>query len=160
VHQIDRPAASLGLSTTFLAGERGRDADFRADGTLSIWTVAGRKRITYTVPEAFKVRLSSAKEIDSVTVIERQGKLYGRVALTLDASEPPGVVPVGIDLNETNAIVAVDADGREFFQSGKSTKVRNRRTMQATKRVQRKLAAKKAEGADTHSVRRVLKAAS
>jgi putative transposase len=141
----------------FLAGERGRDADFRADGTLSIWTVAGRKRITYTVPEAFKVTLASAKEIDSMTVIERHGKLYGRVALTLDAPEPLGVVPVGIDLNETNAIVAVDADGREFFQRGKSTKVRNRRTMQTTKRVQRKLAAKKAEGADTHSVRRVLK---
>jgi hypothetical protein len=29
----------------FLVGERGRDADFRADGTLSIWTIAGRKRI-------------------------------------------------------------------------------------------------------------------
>jgi hypothetical protein len=28
----------------FLVGMRGRDADFRADGTLSIWTVAGRKR--------------------------------------------------------------------------------------------------------------------
>jgi len=59
---------------------------------------------------------------------------------------------VGIDLNETNAVVAVDADGREFFQSGKATKVRNQRTMQATKRVQRKLATRKAEGKDTHGV--------
>ena len=41
--------------------------------------------------------------------------------------------------------------------SGKATKVRNQRTMQATQRVQRKLATKKAEGADTHGVRRVLK---
>ena len=70
---------------------------------------------------------------------------------------PAGIVPVGIDLNETNAVVAVDADGREFFQTGKATKVRNQRTMQTTKRVQRKLATKKAEGADTHGVRRVLK---
>ncbi len=146
-----RPAA------LFLAGERGRDADFRADGTLSLWTVAGRKRLPYKVPLALRPLFDAAKEIDSVTVVERGGKLYGRVALTLDAPEPRGVVPVGIDLNETNAIVAVDANGREFFQSGKATKVRNRRTMQATKRVQRKLAAKKAEGADTHSVRRVLK---
>ena len=99
----------------------------------------------------------AAKEIDSVTVIERKGNLYGRVALTLDAPEPRGIIPVGVDLNETNAVVAVDADGREFFQSGKATKVRNQRTMQTTKRVQRKLAAKKAEGKDTHSVRRVLK---
>ena len=99
----------------------------------------------------------TAKEIDSVTVIERKGKLYGRVALTLEAPEPQGVTPVGIDLNETNAVVAVDADGREFFQTGKATKVCNYRTMQATKRVQRKLAAKNAEGADTHGVRRALK---
>jgi IS605 OrfB family transposase len=66
-------------------------------------------------------------------------------------------VPVGIDLNETNALVAVDADGRELFQSGKTTKVRNYRTMQATRRVQRKLATKKAEGKDTHGVHRALK---
>jgi putative transposase len=151
VCRFERPAA------LFLVGERGRDADFRADGALSIWTVAGRNRLSYIIPEALRPLFESAKEIDSVTVIERKGKLHGRVALTLDAPEPKGVVPVGIDLNETNALVAVDADGREFFQSGKATKVRNRRTMQATKRVQRKLATKKAEGADTHGVRRVLK---
>jgi putative transposase len=151
VCRFDRPVA------LFLVGERGRDADFRADGTLSIWTVGGRKRITYTVPPALRPLFDAAKEIDSVTVIARKGKLYGRVALTLDAPAPTGVVPVGIDLNETNALVAVDADGHEFFQSGKATKVRNYRTMQATKRAQRKLAAKKAEGQDTHGVRRVLK---
>ena len=151
VCRFERPTA------LFLVGERGRDADFRADGTLSIWTVAGRKHIHYTIPPALRPLFEAAKEIDSVTVIERKGKFYGRVALTLEAPEPAGIVPVGIDLNETNAVVAVDADGREFFQSGKATKVRNQRTMQATKRVQRKLAAKKAEGADTHGVRRVLK---
>ncbi len=149
--RFDRPAA------LFLVGERGRDADFRADGTLSIWTVAGRKRLSYHIPTALRPLFDAAKEIDSVTVIERHGKLYGRVALTLDAPEPNGVVPVGIDLNETNALVAVDADGRELFITGTATKVRNRRTMQTTQRVQRKLATKKAEGKDTHSVRRVLK---
>jgi IS605 OrfB family transposase len=145
------------LTALFLAGERGRDADFRSDGTLSIWTVGGRKHINYTIPPALRPMFEAAKEVDSVTVIARKGKLYGRVALTLDAPEPKGVTPVGIDLNETNAIVAVDADGREFFQSGKATKVRNQRTMQTTKRVQHKLAVRKAEGADTHGVRRVLK---
>src|SRR5215472_15355760 len=105
----------------FLVGERGRDADFRADGTLSIWTVAGRKRITYAVPAALRPLFVSAKELDSVTVIERRGKLYGRVALTLEVPVPRGVVPVGIDLNETIAMVAVDADGRELFLSGKAT---------------------------------------
>jgi IS605 OrfB family transposase len=144
-------------SALFLVGERGRAADFRADGTLSIWTIAGRKRLTYSVPAALRLLFDAAKEIDSVTVLERPGKLYGQVALTLDAPEPTGVVPVGIDLNETNAVVAVDADGREFFQSGKAVKVHSARTMQATKRVQRKLATKKAESKDTHSVRRARK---
>jgi len=148
---FERPAAM------FLVGVRGRDADIRADGTLSIWTVAGRKRLPYTVPTALRPLFAAAKEIDSVTVIERKGRLYGRVALTLEAPAPKGIMPVGVDLNETNALVAVDADGRELFISGKATKVHNYRTMQATKRVQRKLATKKAEGKDTHGVRRALK---
>jgi IS605 OrfB family transposase len=151
VRRFDRPAA------LFLVGARGRDADFRADGALSIWTVAGRKHISYAVPMALRPLFDAAKEIDSVAVIERKGKLYGWVALRRDAPDAKGVVPVGIDLNATNAVVAVDVDGREFFQSGKATKVRTQRTMQTTKRVQRKLAALKAEGADTHGVRRVLK---
>jgi IS605 OrfB family transposase len=141
----------------FLVGKRGRDAAFRTDGTLSIWTMAGRKHITYTVPAKLRPLFDAATEIDSVTVVERGGKLYGRVAFTLDAPEPAGVLPVGVDLNETNALVAVDADGRALFISGLATKVRNRRTMQTTTRVQRKLATRKAEGKDTRSVRRALK---
>jgi hypothetical protein len=61
--------------TLFLVGSRGRDADFRADGTLSIWTVAGRKRLMYRIPAAFQARFAAAVEIDSLTVIERQGRL-------------------------------------------------------------------------------------
>jgi putative transposase len=109
------------------------------------------------VPTALRPLFDAAKDIDSVLVIERKGNLYGRVALTLDAPQPSGIVPVGIDLNETNTLVAVDVDERVFFISGKATKVRNRRTMQTTQRVQCKLATKKAEGKDTYSVRRVLK---
>lgn len=141
----------------FLVGKRGRDADFRADGTLSIWTVAGRKRITYVVPDAFKTTLANAKEIDSLTVIERAGRLLGRVTLTLDAPEPQGVLPVGIDLNETNALVAVNPDGETLFVSGKAVKVANARSFKTRKRLQRKLATRKAERQDTHSVRRTLK---
>jgi len=98
-----------------------------------------------------------AQESDSVTLIARRGQLYGRVALTLEAPEPAGIVPVGIDLNETNALVAVDADDRALFLSGQATKVRNQRTMQTTKRVPRQLATRKAAHRATRSVRRVLK---
>src|SRR5690242_2615981 len=72
----------------FLVGARGRDADFRSDGTLSIWTVAGRKHISYIVPKAFQAILAAAKAIDSLTVIERNGRLLGRVTLTVEAPEP------------------------------------------------------------------------
>ena len=156
-HRISRPFNFRRPRAIFLVGERGRDAGFRADGTLSIWTVGGRKRLSYTVPDVFKTTLQQAKEIDSLTVIERDGKLLGRVTVTLEVPEPVGVLPVGIDLNETNALVAVAPNGNTFFASGKAVKVKNRRTQKTRARLQRKLAARKAEHRDTRSVRRVLK---
>jgi hypothetical protein len=152
-----RPFAFRRARGLFLVGKRGRDADFRRDGKLSIWTVAGRKHLSYIVPEAFHATLAAAKEIDSVSVIERDGRLLGRVTLTLEAPERSGVLPVGIDLNETNALVAVTPDGETLFVSGKAVKVANTRNFKTRKRLQRKLAARKAEHQDTHSVRRVLK---
>ncbi len=156
-HAVDRPFAFRRGRALFLVGKRGRDADFRADGTLSIWTVAGRKRLAYTVPDAFKATLAAAQEIDSLTVIERNGRLLGRVTVTLTAPEPEGVLPVGIDLNETNALVAVDPDGETLFVSGRAVKVANARSFKTRQRLQKKLATSKAEHKDTHSVRRVLK---
>ena len=79
------------------------------------------------------------------------------MTLTLDVAEPQGILPVGIDLNETNALVAVDPDGRELFISGKDVKVKNRRTAKTRARLQSKQAARKAEKKDTRSVRRLLK---
>jgi putative transposase len=141
----------------FLVGERGRDARFCGDGTLSIWTVAGRKRIAYSVPEAFKQTLSEAAEIDSMTVIERDGRLLGRVVVTLRVPDPKGIHPVGIDLNETNALVAVDPDGNTLFVSGRDFKVRNIRTRKTRRRLQALLATRKAQKQDRRSVRRLLK---
>jgi putative transposase len=140
-----RPFRFHRRAALFLIGKRGRDADFRRDGTLSVWTVAGRKRLAYTVPAVFQDRLREAVEIDSVTVVERQGRLLGRVVVTLRVPDPQGTVPIGVDLNETNAVVAVDADGRELFISVKAIKVKNRRTSKTYERLQRKLATRKAE---------------
>jgi putative transposase len=124
---------------------------------LSIWTIAGRKRLTYCIPDDFKATFERATEIDSLTVIKRDGQLIGRVTVTLDVPEPQGILPVGIDLNETNALVAVDPDGRELFISGKAVKVKNRRTAKTRARLQRKHVVRKAEKKDTRSVRRLLK---
>ncbi|HEX9133053.1 MAG TPA: transposase, partial [Ktedonobacteraceae bacterium] len=63
----------------------------------------------------------------------------------------------GIDLNETNALVAVDPDGRTLFVSGKVVKIKNRRTAKTRSRLQSKLATRKAEKKDTRSARRLLK---
>jgi putative transposase len=152
-----RPFLFKRARALFLIGCRGRDADFRKDGMLSIWTVAGRKHLRYALPEDFKATLEQAKEIDSLNVIRRGGKLIGRVTLTLEVPEPAGILPVGIDLNETNALVAVDPDGRELFLSGKAIKVKNIRTSKTRSRIQSKHATRKAEKKDTRSVRRLLK---
>lgn len=152
-----RPFEFRRKRAVFLIGQCSRDADFRADGTLSIWTVAGRKRIGYTVPEAFRTWFESAKEFDALNVIERNGQLLGRLTLTLDVPEPQGIHPVGIDLNETNVLVAVDADGRTLFVSGRAIKVANTRTRKTRARLSRRLSSRKAERQDTHGVRRTLK---
>jgi len=119
-----RPFAFRHARALFLVGMRGRDAEFRSDGTLSIWTVAGRKRLSYVVPAAFTAALAAANEIDSLTVIERNGRLLARVTVTVEVPEPSGVHPVGVDLNETNALVAIDPDGNALFVSGRAVKVR------------------------------------
>jgi len=152
-----RPFAFKRQMALFLIGARGRDARFCDDGTLSIWTVAGRKRIAYTVPDAFRADMAEAVEIDSMTVIERDGRLLGRVVVTLRVPNPKGVHPVGIDLNETNALVAVDPDGNTLFVSGRNFKVRNTRTRKTRRRLQQLLATRKAHKQDTRAVRRLLK---
>jgi len=152
-----RPFQFRRKAALFLIGDRGRDADFRADGTLSIWTIAGRKRITYTVPEHFRLIMQQAKQRDSMTVIERNGRLIGRLAVTLDVPNPAGIHPVGVDRGETNVLVAVCADGDQQFVSGLGYKIKNRQTHKTRKRLQQKLASRKAEGKDTRSVRRTLK---
>lgn len=57
-HRIARPFTFRRARAPFLVGKRGRDAAFRADGTLSIWTVGGRKRLSYTVPEPFRAMVA------------------------------------------------------------------------------------------------------
>ena len=144
-------------TTLFLIGTKGRDASFcKKDGKLSIWTVAGRKHIGYQVPASLQHYLDDAVEIDSITVIERKGKLIGRVAVTLEVEEPKGILPIGIDLNETNAVVAVDLEENTLFISGKDVKVRNKSTRKTRKRLQQKLSAHKVRNKDTRSLRRLL----
>jgi hypothetical protein len=155
-HAVERPAAFRRTRALCLVGQRGRDADVRTDGALSLWTVAGRQRRSYTVPDALKAPVAAAKQSDSLTVIERNGRLLGRVTLTRDVPDPQGVHPVGIDRNETNALVAVDPDGTTFLVSGPAVTGANQRDDKTRQRLHRALARHKAERKDTRSVRRLL----
>jgi len=156
-HGIDRPFSWTQPFALFLVGKRGRDASFRKDGLLSISTICGRKHLRYTVPTAFRGVFDNAVEIDSIVVKDVGDKLIGHVAYSIELPDVSGVYPIGIDLNETNAIVAVDADGNQLFVTGLDRKIKNKRTMKTIKRLQRKLGQRKAEGKNTRSVVRALK---
>lgn len=156
-HKIEKSFTFKQRHALFLIGKKGRDADFRKDGTLSIWTVTGRKRLNYIVPEYFQPTLNQAKEIDSINVVERNNQLIGFVCVTLEVPNPKGVHPVGVDLNESNVLVAVDADNQELFIPGISHNIRNTKTRKTKKRLQKKLSSHKAEERDTRSIRRLLK---
>ena len=141
----------------FLVGKRGRDASFTKDGLLSISTVGGRKHIKYSIPDAFQKDFYDATEIDSIIVKELGNNLIGYVTYTTELPDVRDIHSVGIDLNETNAIVAIDANGNELFISGLDRKIKNKRTYKTIKRLQKKLAQHKAEERNTRSIVRTLK---
>lgn len=156
-HDITKPFRFKKPYALFLVGKRGRDADFRKDGKLSIWTVGGRKKLGYTIPDYFKQYFERAVMIDSIIVKIRKGKLIGYVSLKIEVKEAKPIHPVGVDLNETNALVAVNPDNEVLFITGLRRRILNKRTFKTIKRLQRKLALKKAEGKNTRSVVRTLK---
>src|SRR5438046_9846086 len=79
-----RPFLFKKVRALFLVGSRGRDADFRKDGTLYIWTVGGCKHLTYSIPDDFQTNFEKAKEIDSLMIILRIGNIIDSVAHNLD----------------------------------------------------------------------------
>ena len=99
----ERPFVFRKKRALFLIGKRGRDASFSKDGKLSIWTVGGRKKIGFRIPEAFQKDFSDAKIIDSLNV-GADGK--ASICITLDVSEPKNITPVGIDIGINNILIA------------------------------------------------------
>ena len=141
----------------FLIGKRKRDAAIKRDGTISIWTVGGRKRLAFSIPDYFIGYFLNALSFDSLTVKERNGQLIGYLCVTLPKPAVKGSVLVGVDLNETNLIVAVKETGEVFFESGLKLRIWRKKHRKKVARLQRKLAECKAQHKDTRSVRRVLK---
>lgn len=129
-----------------------KDFSFRRDGSLSISTLQGRRKISWRIPDHFRKDFDTAKSIDSLRIA--RGKAF--LCITLEAPEPRGITPVGIDLGVNNALVA-STNNDTLFISGKALSVRNTKSRKVRSRLQSKLAGKKAQHLDTKSVVRVLK---
>lgn len=156
-HDIEKPFVFKKQSALFLIGKRGRDASFKKDKTISIWTVSGRTKYDYSIPSHFIDRFNSAKLINSLTLSIKNNKLKGNLCITIEVPEPKGIFPVGVDLNETNPIVATDINNKTFFVNGLDLRIKNNKLRKVKSRLKCKLATKKAEGKNTHSVVRTLK---
>jgi IS605 OrfB family transposase len=143
-------------SAVFLMGERGRDASFRKNGIISVSTGNGCKKVNYRIPAEFQKRFDDAISYDSLNLALRDGKIIGKLAITLDFPEPAGISPVGVDLNANLLIVAADADDRILIHSGREVKILNKKSRQGKKRLRTKVRDLRATGGDTHSVRRAL----
>jgi IS605 OrfB family transposase len=141
----------------FLIGKRKRDAAIKRDGTISIWTVSGRKKLAFSIPDYFLGYFLNALSFDSLTVKERNGQLIGYLCVTLPKPAVKGSVLVGVDRNETNLLVAVKETGEVFFESGLKLRIWRKKHRKKVARLQRKLAERKAQQKDTRSVRRLLK---
>lgn len=122
-------------------------------GKLSISTSKGRQRLNFIIPSYAKSDFNNAISYDSITVTGT-GKVL--LCLTLAVPNAKGIIPVGIDLGATNALVA-STDTDTLFVSGLANTIRNRRTRKTRQRLQSKLAGQKAQKHSTRSVRRVLK---
>jgi IS605 OrfB family transposase len=124
---------------------------------ISLWTVGGRKRLAFSVPDYFLGYFLNALFFDSLIVKERNGQLIGYLCMTLSKPDVKGSVLVGADRNETNLLVAMKGTGEVFFESGLKLRIWRKKHRKKVARLQRKLAERKAQHKDTRSVRRLLK---
>jgi IS605 OrfB family transposase len=130
----------------------GKDFTFKKDGKLSILTTTGRQKLDFRIPKTFQDDYKNAVSYDSITVLASG---QASLCLTLEAPEPSGLNPVGIDLGVKNALVAYDGS-RTLFVSGSKIKQLNKRTKKVENRLRKKLESRKADGRRTNSVRRAI----
>lgn len=139
----------------FLIGEKKRDAGFLKDGSLTIWTTGGRKKIYYSIPSYFK-ELFETSDHDTLLVSEDRGELRATLVVTAEAPEPKGELPVGLYVNRQHDLVAVTSTGRSMRVSGTVHRIATSIASKRHKRLQNKLISKLEAGKDTRSLRRQL----
>jgi len=141
----------------FLIGKGKRDACPPRKETIRIWTVAGRKDIGFTIPKEFESLLKRVTSYDTLAVSIKRGRLVASLSVTLKAPDRKGSRPAGVSAGLRNDIAAVDASGRALRIVTTAQTVMEETTQKTKKRLERRLAARKADGYETRSVRRALK---
>ena len=129
--------------------------------TVEIWTVAGRKGfpLIFVPVRRFKELWEKKTDIDSITLKECNGKIIGRVCLTIP--EPPPVVGgqrfVGVDLGAECPLVAVRSDGGIFFPDYSEFHRKRNHWLKLRRFLQRRLAMQRKFRKDAHNTVRALK---
>ena len=141
----------------FLIGKAKRDARPPRRDTIQVWTLAGRKDINYTIPERFAETTSRVKSYDALSVSVKHGRLVATLSVTLKSTDRKGTLPAGISVSNKNEVAIVDAAGKSLRIVTVAQNVMEETTRKTRKRLERRLASRKADGLETRSVRRVLK---
>jgi transposase len=141
----------------FLIGKANRDACAPRRDTIRIWTVKGRKNIGYGIPERFKSVLSQIKSFDTLAVSIKKGRLVATLSVTIKSPNAKGTLPAGVAFGGPNEIAVVDAEGKALRIVTVAQNVMEETSRKTRKRLEGRLANRKADGQETRSVRRALK---
>ncbi|MGD9725614.1 MAG: hypothetical protein AB7V39_04365, partial [Nitrospiraceae bacterium] len=141
----------------FLIGKSKRDANPPRRETIRVWTVAGRKDIQYSIPERFRALFKMVVSFDALAVSIKGGRLVATLSVTLNPIEVAGTLPAGVAVGTTNEVAVVDSMGRSMRIITVAQNVMEETTRKTTRRLRERLTARKADGRETRSVRRVLK---
>lgn len=141
----------------FLIGKGKRDACPPRSETIRIWTSAGRKGIRYSIPKRFAPLLKRVKSYDAIAVRIKNDRLVATLSITLVPLENHGSLPAGVSINNKSEIGVVDSSGRSMRIITIAQNVMEETSQKTKRRLNKRLAARKADGLETRSVRRVLK---
>lgn len=141
----------------FLIGDAKRDASAPKDGEIKVWTMAGRKTLRCSVPQQFQSMLRDIKTYDALAVSIKRGRLVASLSVTLKPVQASGSKPAGVALSINNEVAVVTADDRAMRVVTTAQSVMEETYRKTKARLENRLSARKADGRETRSARRVLK---
>jgi len=122
-----------------------------------VWTLNGRKDIPFTIPSRFEDIFRRVKSFDALAVSIKRGRLVASLSVTLEDEARHGTLPAGVSVSNKSEVAVVDAAGRSLRVVTVAQNVMEETSRKTRKRLERRLAIRKADGLETRSVRRALK---